>query len=176
MSLKQQLDRFGATPGKLAIVGALVIVLLVVVVPQFWVGESHHLSPRQVSTSQSSASSQQTIQQQTETQQEQSTSEPKQRKEPSHWPEFDLSQTLSSDPFAMPEWAVPESREASDTDNKPSLLADLQKQGVSIVVIASGEKTAKIGEQSVRVGDVLEGYRITDITPQGILLDKLEPK
>jgi hypothetical protein len=90
------------------------------------------------------------------------------------WPEISLQATLANDPFALPAWAAPHEQEAAVTSQEPDQLAEYQKQGASIVVITASQKSATIGEQRVRVGDILAGYKVSDITTDGILVDKLE--
>ena len=49
-------------------------------------------------------------------------------------------------------------------------MAKLREQGTRIVVLTDGEKVAWIGDQSVRIGDSIQGFRITDITAAGVVL------
>jgi hypothetical protein len=90
------------------------------------------------------------------------------------WPESPLPETLANNPFRLPAWAA--DNESLAGGEGPSELLPLQEQGASIVVIGNEVKSATVGDQTYHVGDVLEGYRITDITTQGILLDRLNSR
>ncbi len=170
MSKQKQADRVGATPAKLALVALLAVVLIVVIVRQL-PNDTPPPSRAQVTASVPSKAEDETdtvaaqaTDPETTTQQQNETTSP--------WPETSLDELLTHDPFATPAWAI---AAVSDSDTRQaSKLDELQKQGVSIVMIGEEAKTATIGERRVRVGDVLEGYRITDITSKGVLLDKLD--
>lgn len=167
---KQQLEKMGATPGKLALVGILSLVLVGVIVMQL---PKSNPSPVATQAAPSRAPSRAKAKQPVSTPAN-ATVANKQTREPQPWPQTDLSELLSRDPFALPTWAVQEKEAAAK--QQPSELVELQKQGASIVMITKDGKSATIGDQKVSVGDVLEGYRITDITSQGIILDKLETR
>ncbi len=170
MSKQKQADKIGATPAKLALVALLAVVLIVVIVRQL-PNDTPPAARAQVATSAPSKAEDETGTV-AELTTDPETTPVQQTENTPPWPETDLSELLAYDPFATPAWAIaPE----SDSDAKQaSKLDELQKQGVSIVMIAEEAKTATIGERRVRIGDVLEGYRITDITSKGVLLDKLD--
>lgn len=51
----------------------------------------------------------------------------------------------------------------------------LQQQGVGLVMTTSAGAVAKIGEQEVRVGDVINGVlRVVDISPRGLVVEEVE--
>ena len=93
------------------------------------------------------------------------------------WPEVDFAESLASNPFALPSWAVRAKPLGTVTQEFASReLAELKEQGATIIVIGSEKKTATIGEEKYHVGDALEGFRVTDITTHGIVLNKLDPQ
>lgn len=165
---KQQLEKMGATPSKLALIGILSVVLVGVIVMQL---PDENAASTVANDAPSRAPSGAQARQQVSTPANVTIAN-KETKELQPWPQADLSELLSNDPFALPTWAVQEKEAAAK--QQPSELVELQKQGASIVMITKDGKTATIGDQKVRIGDVLKGYRITDITTQGIVLDKLE--
>ena len=169
MNLKQQLERMGATPGKLALIGLLSTVLVAVIVKQLPKGETESLHT-------SSTAIPQQLAQTAEADPKDVNSKPDHLREKTTWPVVKLSEALACDPFEPPTWAVQEQRIDTTESGQHGVLADLQKKGASIVVISAGRKSAKIGPQRIHVGDILEGYQVTDITTQGILLDKLGPR
>lgn len=167
---KQQLEKMGVTPGKLALIGVLSLVLVGVIVMQLPEGDPTQVAAHAASSpAPSGAKTKQQVSTPTN-----ATIANKETKELQPWPQADLSELLSRDPFALPTWAVQEKEAAAK--QQPSELVELQKQGASIVMITKDGKSATIGDQKVRIGDVLEGYRVTDITSQGIVLDKLETR
>jgi len=165
MTHKKQLDKIGATPGKLALMGVLALALVVVIVKQLPKGAADDLgtvaaASQQAATQQASSAN--------------PSASPETQKELPPWPEISLTETFASDPFAPPAWVDQEEPAAPVADKGPDRLAELQKQGASIVVIADGRKSARIGEEKFGVGDILDGYQVSDITTQGILLNKLD--
>ena len=167
----QTKDKLGATRGKLALVGLLALTLVGVVVKQLPESPPERASLEQTSaqakgnseTSLASADSENRTLLITD----------KGREQSPLWPESNLAETLANNPFALPSWAKQEKLVEVEESSQTSDLAELQEQGATIVVIANGEKSATIGENRYFVGDVLAGFRVTDITTQGILLDKL---
>ncbi len=54
-----------------------------------------------------------------------------------------------------------------------SIATILQQQGVGVVVSTSAGSVARIGEQEVRVGDIINGVlRVVEIGPQGIVIEE----
>lgn len=165
MSLKQTLEKHGATPGKLALVGVLCLVLVVVVVRQL--PESAPSVPRAVAAK---------PQGQPKGESKPSPQKTKEKKELPAWPQKTLHDALASNPFKLPVWARQLETEAVASGAELGDLLEIQQQGASVVVIGDAVKSASVGEQTYYVGDVLEGYRVVDITTQGILLDKIDSR
>jgi len=169
VSYQQQLRKMGATPGKLALVGVLSLILIAVIAMQMPASVADVPLGR---TSTSKSPKIRGIRNDTAAQTEASTIETKTHA----WPKVDLAATLAIDPFAKPSWTRKQVLKPSESKSTPSILAELRKQGASIVVIAADGKSAKIGDQNVYIGDILEGYQVTYITTQGVLLNKFEPR
>ncbi len=160
----------GATPGKLALVGVLVVVLALVIVKQLPEGKPVNIAAQHAKNNKANNT--------------QAVVTTKKQGKLAPWPEIKLLKTLASNPFAPPSWDVEKHKKNAvvATRDAPGELAALKEQGTSIVVISqAGEKgkekkTATIGETKYQVGDILEGYQITDITTLGIHLNKLDPR
>lgn len=181
MTIVTKKERIGATRGKLALVGVLAVVLVVVIVIQLpgtsniddvptapisempgWEGD--------VNTNAASVPS--------------VTPTPPVEKPPRKWPELSMEVIVACDPLAAPPWyldaiALDQSKEQSDGKSASAegvadspALADLQEAGATIVLIADGERIATIGERQIRIGDRIDGYQVSDITDQGVILTK----
>jgi len=170
VSYKKQLEKMGATPGKLAIVGVLTLVLVMVIAKQFPESTPGNTELSRAVVSQAKAEKASTNNLTTNNLTAKKLSP--ESKFPV-WPDMNLAETLASDPFATPSWAIRKNPIVVATDNSREELLALQEQGASIVVIGKATKSATIGEQKIYIGDLLEGYRVTDITTNGIFLDKL---
>lgn len=190
------MKRIGATPGKLALVGVLAVVLATVVVgqlPDSSVAATPAAAGLRTTLPDSSNPPKIANQQQTTSSQSKLHTKPsittrnakKKTSEPPTWPDLSLETVVAFDPFAAPPWlndaraaaqAGPADErflsEAARRAQKEAVLKKLQEQGTTIVVISSDDKRATIGKQTVRVGDHLEGFVITDITKQGIELSE----
>lgn len=181
MTIVTKKDRFGASRGKLALVGVLVVVLVTVIVMQLPSSTNNDNLPTAAvsdlpgwegDASANAASGPPAPQ-----------TAPVE-KPPRKWPELSMEVIVACDPLAAPTWyldalQLDQSKEQSDgnlvsTEESPDepALADLQQAGTTIVLIAGGERIATIGERQLRIGDRIEGYQVSDITDQGVILTK----
>jgi len=111
------------------------------------------------------------------------------------WPVVSLEQAVRYDPFATPapfiaraaaaeqqqqtraaaEAQRAEQQARANTDaRRQEALETLRALGVSAVLSDGREHVALIGSQVVRVGDVVEGFRVVAIGPNGVLLGEPE--
>ncbi len=87
-----------------------------------------------------------------------------------------MNSSLSYDPLTAPDWFVTEHDAAplvvdvEGQEQKEQALQKLLEQEAQAIVFSGNEKRASIGNQSVRIGDMINGFRITDITREGIVL------
>lgn len=189
MSIDDWMKKTGATPGKLVLVGVLAAVLVAVLVVQY----------QQFATPQASAVGQRTPKKRParapaasrSVEDSKEGAEAAQLETAARWPELQLEEVIAHDPFARPAWIKPPPRVAAESETTPNeqlqqqlaqdqqeakaaalakALEKLRQQGTRIVVLSEGDKIARIGEQSVRIGDTIEGFRITDITTAGVVL------
>lgn len=170
------MKRIGATPGKLALIGVLALVLGYVVISQLPGGgsssaESEPPSPRVPRRAAKSTTSDSTR-----------SSEAVAVREA--WPQPDLEQAVATDPFAQPLWARTDQAAAGESSPQQSAaqvaqsaeaaksqaLAKLRAEGAAVIVVLDGKPLALVGERQVRIGDRLEGFYVQDITESGIVL------
>ena len=170
MSQQKRLEKIGATPGKLALIAVLACVLVFVIVSQL-PSQNTPSQPSVKRKQNSAATAEQNDPPENNTVDQQNKVVRKQPAAP--WPQLQMSDLLQTDPFKKPKWATQSNEALQQTQDAGVELAELQKQGASVVMITSKGKSATIGDRDVHVGDILKGYRITDITAQGIVLHKL---
>ena len=176
-------QKIGATPGKLLLVATLAIVLILVVVIQS-AGEAspdtlaqmrdmaaHRRLPRQpIAAADTSPVARLQV---------------AARPVPS-WPEMTREDVLQYDPFAMSAAFAAhlvaslarekldlemEKRQEENERRRQLLLAELREQGVTVVLRNHRDLVAQIGVQTVRVGDVIDGFRVVEISPKGVTLE-----
>lgn len=177
--------RRGFTPGKAVAIGILSVVLLVVIVSQFGGKEkSAALRPRP----RRSASERPDPRTEPVT----PTAGNKQPQQP--WPTFEIAEVVASNPFALPEALRPR-REATKTltarsetgeatenavaieaaevrelrRRQAEFIASLRVVGVDMIISSPRGSVARIGDLSLRVGDVHEGLRVAEIGRDGIV-------
>jgi hypothetical protein len=92
-----------------------------------------------------------------------------------HWPELPITEVTKYDPFAEAHWAAPpkpvESAESGPAYNEEQINELLAAKN-AIIFVSGDKRVARIGEQEFQVGDVLGHYKITDITPKGVVLSE----
>ena len=102
------------------------------------------------------------------------------------WPRLDAQAAAAYDPFAVPAPMVRKlaSGQQASHGTKPgqadprkaeAALASLRSKGISAVLRNQRGAVAVIGNREVRVGDVIEGYRVVSIEADGVLLAPSEP-
>ena len=163
----------GATPGKLLVAAVLAVVLIVVVVVQSGDDDDPAIQPRAVRkaarpvankpvAAPSSAEAAETAVAETRV-----------------WPEFSRELVAQHDPFRLPQ-PLQSARTLSAADaadgssRQAGVLDELRREGVAFVVLSDSERVAMIGDRQVKVGDVLEGFRVAEINSDGIVLVEIE--
>ena len=169
--------------GRLALVTGLAVILVIVLIYQFGPQQQLVLKPRQP------------VQLQTNTDAEsgalrhdvalvQGTEKV--------WPLLPLDTVLKHDPFALPSSFLPQTTLAEkipaleqeqivkagkqksrlQLEQRAELLKNLQQQGVEVVLINNRTRVAMVGSRTVQVGDVLDGFIITEIHNNGIVVEE----
>ena len=192
MTKSDWMVRAGVTPGKLALVGVLAIVLIAVIVGQLPEGSVD--SPQDITDSAAKRSkpSPQDPGNVPETRADfaiASTNQGSMEQPIRTWPKLPMERILAYDPMAIPEWfaAVRDvappvdeasrlSAEAERQQRNEQVLTQLRDQGAKAVVFSGNDKRAAIGQQSVRIGETIEGFKIIDITHKGVVLTEFEPQ
>jgi hypothetical protein len=164
----------GATPGKLALIAVLAVVMMGVVISN-WpsaaappVEESALETPPPVEAATTDSS----IQAQP--------SAPAgpfgEFAEDRHWPELPIKEVTKFDPFAESPWAAPP-KQASDEGSGPAYsqeqINELLAAKNAIIFVAGDRRVARIGDEEFQIGDILGHYKITDITPKGVVLSEV---
>ena len=106
--------------------------------------------------------------------------------EDKRWPDIARTEVLSYDPFKLPTFLDPDGESEtqgnaeggpdapaepiSEQEQRTTLMASLQSQGVDLVLMTSRGKVARIGDLDVHEGDLLEGFRVVEIHSRGIVL------
>ncbi len=108
---------------------------------------------------------------------------------PLKWPTISLAQAVAHDPFA-PEVSPGTTTTASDalTDEvsraleaqRAATLAEtlqaLRERGVTMVLHTADGPVATIGDRTIKVGDKVGDYRVTEIDSHGVVLEPSGPK
>jgi hypothetical protein len=170
MTEQTWLERNGATPGKLAAVGTLAVALVAVMWHNFAASATTAETDKTPPTTHPTEAAAQA----------RATPRPVQKKsEPATtrrvWPKYSLEKVIKHDPLAKPMWylmaqAAEEGTAGASLARSAQVLEELKKQPTKIVVISGDERIATIGELSFRVGDTIEGFQVTEITTDGIVL------
>jgi hypothetical protein len=102
------------------------------------------------------------------------------------WQDIPRSEVLLHDPFALPEQLAshhaapveedaPAEPDAAQQTRGAELMESFRTQGVSMILTTPQGTIATIGSVQLRVGDVLEGLRVTEIGPRGVVFVEEHP-
>ena len=187
MAKRSKAPKGGLTPGKTILIGVLAVVLLVVIITQFGgkkkIVAVETRSRRAVSESSESTSSGSTTDE----------SIPSKKSE-KPWPTFDVAAVVASNPFMLPEvlfddgeaaknltattelgetaesLAARESAKAREMRRRQvQFMTSLRAKGVDMILRSPRGNVARIGDLSLRVGDVHEGLRVEEIGHNGVI-------
>ncbi len=178
MRNSQQASKSGATPGKLVLIGVLAVVFIVVLIVQFG-GDSSADPPAAVGPETAPPPQRQNP----AIAQRRPTTKPDEA--PTPWPVLECDEVIGYDPFSPPATLVDETsssqdiaHESSDSKRKAQqeqTLKVLQSEGVKAVYGGGPQgMIAVVGSETVRIGDVLGGFRVVAIGPNGISLKPVE--
>jgi hypothetical protein len=166
-------NKLGATPGKLALIAVLALMLIGVVAAN-WPSapgapndEAETKTARRVPTNLVSTSGQQTP-----------PATPAgpfgEFAEDGHWPELPLRQVTSLDPLATAAWAKPPEQSAEGAVRTETQINELLAAKEAIIFVSGDKRIARIGDRQFQVGDRLGRYLISEISPRGVVLSESE--
>lgn len=176
MNQPNWMEKIGATPAKLALVVVLGITFMAVVFPQL-IGTSTTAADAHVTKKRRPQGTTQKAEATNDN--NANAKEDIVKTEKADWPEVDLQDALQHDPLATPSWyAVKEQKtnqasQIEGEDGRRQRIRELEKEGARIVVITDQEKAATIGEKKVQIGDIIEGFQVSNITTEGIVLTEM---
>jgi hypothetical protein len=174
------MQRAGVTRGKMLFVAVLAVVLVTVIVVQLGGSAAGSVTPRrQAKEKDSRAAGRGVATSEQGAAQKDADRNPAPPRKP--WPRIPLAEILDHDPLTIPPWLAPpspaaaESAKSSDPEKdaqRQRLLAwdKLRGQGVGLVLITPDGPVATVGDRQVRVGDVIDGFRVEKIDGQGLVL------
>ena len=199
MSKQELKTRTGATPGKLALVAVLAVVLVVVLIVQFSGGEQPPAAGRTADKGDgaSPARSRRPPSEHSPARNspaKEQPSPPRPRRLGKPWPRIPAEEAKQYDPFAVTELFVrflapaPKNPETAAAKSQAELeqlqqwnkqlqdaLAKIKLQGVTAILENENGAAAAIGDEVVRVGDIVVGFRVIEITKEGITLEPVTP-
>jgi hypothetical protein len=191
-------NKFGVTPGKLALIGVLSVVLLAVLYLQFGslatpavaTGPTSHRPatampqsvPTQVAAPQTSDAKEQTPA---------PLGASSKFDRAGNWQSTEIAKVVQHDPFALPasfpqrlkagadrklaqETAKTVDAKAEEEARAEALKAvktqfeQLQKEGVHVVMQRHDKYVALVGDRTIHVGDVIEGFTVVAIDAEGV--------
>jgi hypothetical protein len=169
-------QQLGVTPRKLVLIGFLGIVFLVVLIVQFGgFGDEPNVPSVTVAPARAGRRG--------PAQAQETTAAPvAAKKRP--WPKITLEEVQQHDPFAALSTRISDTPEFPNAPQNTSPKDDVQErrgramaalgdEPPTIVLTGSGGKIVAFGERTFRVGDRLDDFRISEITPEGVVLEDL---
>ena len=183
------LKRNGMTTGRLALIGVLAVVLVVVLICQFGGRDGTTAAkrkPRARTATGRGASAGKGASGKTG-----SKPVPTHRKA-KPWPVFQAHEVAAFNPFRVPHRLLTPQPVAPSGAAQPAELAQraasqeaeakrldavaaLQSMGVEMIVSGYGGEVAIIGSRVVRVGDLIQGFRVKEIDVDGVTLVSAQP-
>jgi hypothetical protein len=175
MSRQQPQARLGATPGKLALIGVLAVVLIGVIASN-WpsaapasdevAGETTDVSPMFNSVADALAA----------TPGAPAPGDPfGEFASDADWPELPLKEVTRHDPFAAAAWAVrPDALDEAEEEYSEEQINELLSAQNAIILMTGDRRIARIGSQEFEVGDVYGHFKIVEISARGVVLSEAE--
>ena len=99
----------------------------------------------------------------------------------SRLPQFTAAEVARFNPFARPDSRPTVATAAAQNDSaelrkqqQAKVLAELKSTGVSFIIGDAEGETAMLGNQRIRTGDIVRGFRVIKIDPSGVELEPAE--
>ena len=177
----------GLRPGKAVVIGILSVLLLLVIIAQFG-GKKERAALRPTARRTASERSEST----TQSVPTAPVNAAKRSEKP--WPTFDVAEIIASNPFMLPEVLRPfrQATKSLTASSEPGeaeaniaatesarvremrrrqaeFMTSLRAKGVDMILRSPRGSVARIGDLSLRVGDVHEGLRVEKIGENGVV-------
>jgi hypothetical protein len=174
MSQKQPL-KVGATPGKLALIGVLAVVLVGVIASNWPSADAPPVDAAAVSANPTSVTAPPPpTKGATDTKETGSTSPFGEFAEDRHWPEFPVQEAAAFDPFEISKWAAPPASVDGGPAYNQEQFNELLAAENAIIFVAGDKRIARIGDQEFQIGDVFGRFKITEISSKGVVLSEVQ--
>lgn len=185
--MQARLKQLGLTPAKGALVAGLVLLLAVIWGPQFITGGGSAAPSSKATASRSPGkaarrSSRRPVRSTAKKNAALSTATGSTSSYKREIPIIGASEAGVYDPFRVPSWspaaAMVVQRSPSQEKTDSFLTKEeietratlLREAGVAMVLVSSTGQIARIGDQTVQVGDEIKGFLVTKITAEGVVL------
>ena len=166
------MKRLGVTPAKLALVGVLAVVLIVVIVLQ-WPSSSP--APTAANVSDVAADKEEPTPEDRPVAPAGNAVSP--ARPPVAWPEISLTEVAQHDPFRLPAHLRPARPTVKPQDNphNRNILQELAEAQGGMILMVGNEHVARVGAKTLRTGDKIGTFRVSKIDATGVwLVDELE--
>lgn len=165
-------NKIGATPAKLAVVGVLAIVLVGVLASN-WTGAAAESAAPESSPEDADAEE---VIAETMPKGAAATSPFGEFAVDEIWPNLPLTIATKFDPLATAAWAAPapDIEAIAERQHGEEQLKELRNAQNAIIITSGERRMARIGEHEFQVGDVVGGFRITDISSAGVVLSEID--
>jgi len=183
MASSEFLKKVGLTPGKAILIAVLTIVFVAVLVFQF---SGDGASPPPASTNRVVTNKAVSPSTTAKMEMNKKPGVTTVKQKPRAWPRLDSESVGQHDPFLTPQWAIVKSDSGpSDAQiaeqrkalaEKQKAFEQLKNDGVDAILLSEGGNVAIIGSRDVRVGDVLNGFRVAEINANGVILEEYNPQ
>lgn len=184
----------GVTPGKLILIGVLAVILVAVLYIQF--GGSSSAAPRKSRPSTASRTTGARRALSARAVKPEQGDEVKEEEAPAlvdaaAWKEPNLATVIAYDPFALPtRFPQPQvvakgAAKSGPEGGKPTIdptaraleesrqrLEEMRQLGVKVILKEDSQYVALVGDQTIRVGDEINGFTVTAITPSGVRVER----
>jgi hypothetical protein len=161
-------DKVGATPAKLALIGVLALVLAAVIVSNWPESAPPAMAAASAATPEVAVAAPES------TAAEQASSPFGQFADDADWPERPIKEVIAHDPFAVAAWAIPPEGLGEDKKTTEKRIQELLHAESAIIFMSGDKRVARIGGQEFQVGDVIGGFKISDISSRGVVLSEAE--
>lgn len=176
--MNAQLKALGLTPAKAALIGVLVVAFAAVWGPQLIGGSSKKAARATATASPSPASRPQPAAPAAARADAQSAALTPNENDDDAF-HRSLTEVADYDPFAAPDWS-PAARRVSreiaavdDTEAVADRFAAIRKSGVAMILVSGQNRAAQVGETTLQVGDVYDGFRVIRIDAAGVAFEPI---